>query len=96
LRRRPAPLGQGLANSVGMAIVGRWMAAHFNRPGFEALIDFNIYALCGDGCIMEGISAEAASLAGHLKLSNLCWLYDNNRIMDLATSPLWFFRIFRA
>jgi transketolase len=74
------PLGQGLANSVGMAIAGRWMASHFNRPGFEDLINFNVYALCGDGCIMEGISAEAASLAGHLKLANLCWIYDNNHI----------------
>ncbi len=74
------PLGQGLANSVGMAIAGRWLAARFHRPGFEDLIDFNVYSLCGDGCIMEGISAEAASLAGHLKLSNLCWIYDNNRI----------------
>jgi transketolase len=74
------PLGQGLANSVGMAIAGRWMATHFNRPGFDDLIDFNVYALCGDGCMMEGISAEAASLAGHLGLSNLCWIYDNNHI----------------
>ncbi len=74
------PLGNGLATSVGMAIAGRWMATHFNRPGFEDLIDFNMYAICGDGCIMEGISAEAASLAGHLKLSNLCWIYDNNYI----------------
>jgi transketolase len=74
------PLGQGLANSVGMAIAGRWLAAHFSRPDFEDLINFNVYALCGDGCIMEGISAEAASLAGHLKLSNLCWIYDNNHI----------------
>ena len=74
------PLGQGLANSVGMACAGRWMGAHFNQPGFEDLIDFNVYALCGDGCMMEGISAEAASLAGHLGLSNLCWIYDNNRI----------------
>jgi transketolase len=74
------PLGQGLANSVGMAVAGRWQAAHFHRPGFEDLIDFNVYALCGDGCIMEGISAEAASLAGHLRLSNLCWIYDNNHI----------------
>jgi transketolase len=74
------PLGNGVATSVGMAIAGRWMAAHFNHPGFEDLIDFNVYAICGDGCMMEGISAEAASLAGHLKLSNLCWIYDNNHI----------------
>jgi transketolase len=74
------PLGNGLATSVGMAIAARWMAARFNQPGFEDLIDFNVYALCGDGCMMEGISAEAASLAGHLKLANLCWIYDNNRI----------------
>jgi transketolase len=74
------PLGQGLANSAGMALAGRWMAAHFNKPGFEDLIDFNVYALCGDGCMMEGISAEAASFAGHLGLSNLCWIYDNNHI----------------
>jgi transketolase len=74
------PLGQGLANSVGMAIAGRWQAAHFNQPGFEDLINFNVYAVCGDGCMMEGISAEAASLAGHLRLSNLCWIYDNNHI----------------
>ncbi len=74
------PLGNGLATSVGMALAGRWMATHFNRPGFEDLIDFNVYAICGDGCMMEGISAEAASLAGHLKLSNLCWIYDNNNI----------------
>jgi transketolase len=74
------PLGNGLATSVGMAIAGRWMATHFNRPGFENLIDFNVYAICGDGCMMEGISSEAASLAGHLKLSNLCWIYDNNYI----------------
>jgi transketolase len=74
------PLGNGVAMSVGMAVAGRWMAAHFNQPGFEELIDFNVYALCGDGCMMEGISAEAASLAGHLKLGNLCWIYDNNHI----------------
>lgn len=73
------PLGQGVATSVGMAIAGRWMAAHFNRPGFE-MIDFDVYALAGDGCMMEGISSEAASLAGHLKLANLCWIYDNNHI----------------
>jgi len=73
------PLGQGIANSVGMAIAGRWMAQYFNRPGFT-LFDFNAYAICGDGCLMEGISSEAASLAGHLRLSNLCWIYDNNHI----------------
>lgn len=84
------PLGQGLANSVGMAIAERWTAAHYNRPGFD-LFDYNVYALCGDGCLMEGISDEAASLAGHLKLANLCWIYDSNRITieggtDLAFS----------
>src|SRR5262249_2083624 len=84
------PLGQGLANSVGMAIAGRWLAAHFNQPGFEDLIDFNIYALCGDGCMMEGISAEAASLAGHLGLSNLCWIYDNNHISIEGHTELTF------
>jgi len=84
------PLGQGLANSVGMAIAGRWQAAHFGRPGFEDLIDFNVYALCGDGCMMEGISAEAASLAGHLKLSNLCWIYDNNYVTIEGNTALTF------
>src|SRR6266852_1307660 len=73
------PLGQGLANSVGMAIASRWQAAYFNRPGFE-MFGYRSYALCGDGCMMEGISHEAASLAGHLRLSNLCWIYDNNKI----------------
>jgi transketolase len=73
------PLGQGVATSVGMAIAGRWMAAHFNRPGFE-MFNYNTYALAGDGCMMEGVSGEAASLAGHLGLSNLCWIYDNNKI----------------
>ena len=73
------PLGQGVADSVGMAIAGRWMAGHFNRPGFE-LFNYDVYALAGDGCMMEGLSAEAASLAGHLGLSNLCWIYDSNRI----------------
>jgi transketolase len=84
------PLGQGLATSVGMAIAGRWMAAHFNQPGFEDLIDFNVYALCGDGCMMEGISAEAASLAGHLGLANLCWIYDNNHITIEGHTELTF------
>ena len=73
------PLGQGVATSVGMAMAGRWLAARYNRPGFE-LFDYSVYALAGDGCMMEGITGEAASLAGHLRLSNLCWLYDNNKI----------------
>ena len=73
------PLGQGIATSVGMAIASRWQADRFNRPGFP-LFDFDVYALAGDGCLMEGVSNEAASLAGHLGLSNLCWIYDNNHI----------------
>ena len=73
------PLGQGVATSAGMAIAARMMAAHFNRPDFE-MFDYDVYALCGDGCMMEGVSAEAASLAGHLRLGNLCWIYDNNKI----------------
>lgn len=73
------PLGQGIATSVGMAIAQKWLAAHFNKPGFE-MFDYNIYAVCGDGCMMEGIGSEAASLAGHLELDNLCWVYDNNHI----------------
>ena len=73
------PLGQGVGNSVGMAIASRWLAATFNRPGFE-VFDFNVYAMCSDGDLMEGIGGEAASLAGHLKLSNLCWMYDHNGI----------------
>jgi transketolase len=84
------PLGQGVATSVGMAMAERWMAAHFNRPDFE-MFNFNVYAICGDGDMMEGVSGEAASLAGHLRLSNLCWIYDNNHITieghtDLAFS----------
>jgi transketolase len=73
------PLGQGVGNSVGMAIAGKWLAANFNKPGFD-LFDFHVYAVCGDGDIMEGVAGEAASLAGHLKLGNLCWIYDNNRV----------------
>ncbi len=73
------PLGQGVATSVGMAIAGRWLAKYFNHPDFE-MFNYDVYALAGDGCMMEGISSEAASLAGHLKLSNLCWIYDNNKI----------------
>jgi transketolase len=73
------PLGQGVATSVGMGIGGKWLANRYNRPGFE-IFDYNIYAVCGDGCLMEGVASEAASLAGHLGLSNLCWIYDNNHI----------------
>jgi transketolase len=73
------PLGQGVATSVGMAIGQKWLANRYNLPGFE-IFDYHIYAVCGDGCMMEGISAEAASLAGHLGLDNLCWVYDNNHI----------------
>ncbi len=73
------PLGQGVATSVGMALSAKWLAAHFNRPDFP-MFGFRTYALAGDGCLMEGISGEAASLAGHLGLDNLCWIYDNNRI----------------
>ncbi|MGN6377624.1 MAG: transketolase [Gaiellales bacterium] len=83
------PLGQGVATSVGMAIAGEWQAAHFNRPDFD-LFDYNVYALCGDGDMMEGISSEAASLAGHLRLSNLCWIYDNNRISIEGSTRLAF------
>jgi transketolase len=83
------PLGNGVATSVGMAIAAQWQTAYFNRPGFE-LFDYDVYALAGDGCMMEGISGEAASLAGHLKLSNLCWIYDNNRITIEGNTSLAF------
>lgn len=73
------PLGQGVGNSVGMAMAGLWLGAHYNRPGFD-VFNYNVYAICSDGDMMEGIGSEAASLAGHLKLSNLCWLYDNNSV----------------
>jgi transketolase len=73
------PLGQGVATSVGMAIAEKWLAQRYNRPGFE-IFDYKIYAVCGDGCLMEGISSEAASLAAHLGLDNLCWIFDNNHI----------------
>jgi len=73
------PLGQGVGNSLGMAIAREWLAANFNRPEFE-IFDYNVYAICSDGDLMEGIGGEAASLAGHLKLANLCWIYDNNHV----------------
>jgi transketolase len=73
------PLGQGIATSVGMAIAEKWLAHRYNRSGF-GVFDYGVYAICGDGCLMEGIGSEAASLAGHLGLDNLCWVYDNNHI----------------
>ena len=73
------PLGQGIATSVGMAIARKFLGARYNRPGFD-IFDYNIYAVCGDGCMMEGVGSEAASLAGHLALDDLCWIYDNNHI----------------
>ena len=73
------PLGQGVATSVGMAAARQWLRANYNRPGYD-LFDFNVYALCGDGDMMEGVASEAGSLAGHLRLSNLCWIYDSNRV----------------
>jgi transketolase len=83
------PLGQGVATSVGMAIAETWLASRYNRPGFE-IFDYNIYAVCGDGCMMEGVASEAASLAGHLGLDNLCWIYDNNRITIEGSTNITF------
>ena len=84
------PLGQGCGNSVGMAIASRWLAARYNRPN-ATVFDFNVYAICSDGDMMEGVASEAASLAGHLRLANLCWIYDSNTVTieghtDLAMS----------
>ncbi|MGH8714947.1 MAG: transketolase [Casimicrobiaceae bacterium] len=83
------PLGQGIAASVGMAVAGCWLAATFNRPGFP-LFDYDVYAMCGDGCLMEGIGCEAASLAGHLKLGKLCWIYDDNHMTIEGPTSLAF------
>jgi transketolase len=83
------PLGQGVATSVGMAIAQKWLAHRYNRPGF-ALFDYAVYAVCGDGCLMEGVASEAASLAGHLSLDNLCWIYDNNHITIEGNTQLAF------
>ena len=83
------PLGQGVANSVGMAIAERWLASRYNK-GDQKLIDYRIYAICGDGDLMEGVSQEAASVAGHLKLSNLLWIYDNNHITIEGKTKLAF------
>ncbi len=83
------PLGQGVATSVGMAIARKWLAGRFNRPGFE-MFDYDIYAVCGDGCLMEGVASEAASLAGHLGLDNLCWIFDNNHITIEGSTDITF------
>ncbi len=83
------PLGQGIANSVGMAIAADWLARHFNRPDFT-IFDYDIFALCGDGCMMEGVGSEAASLAGHLRLGNLTWIYDSNHITIEGNTALAF------
>jgi transketolase len=83
------PLGQGVATSVGMAIAEKWLATRYNQPGLE-VFDYSIYAICGDGCLMEGVAAEAASLAGHLSLGNLCWIYDNNHITIEGSTRLAF------
>ncbi len=81
------PLGQGIANAVGMAIAQKWIAARYAKPGFESLFEHHIYAICGDGCLMEGVASEAASLAGHLKLGNICLIYDDNSMsIDGRTS----------
>ena len=83
------PLGQGCGNSVGMAIASKWLAAHYNKPGYE-LFNFNVWTQCSDGDLMEGITNEAASIAGHLKLDNLCWIYDNNHITIEGKTDLAF------
>src|SRR5271156_4649059 len=83
------PLGQGISNSVGMAIARKWLGSRYNKPDFD-LFDYNIYAICGDGCLMEGIGSEAASLAGHLGLDDLCWIYDNNHITIEGNTRLAF------
>src|SRR5262245_60084202 len=83
------PLGQGVATSVGMAIAEKFLAARYNKPGFD-IFDYRIYAVCGDGCLMEGVSSAAASLAGNLGLDNLCWIYDNNHITIEGHTELTF------
>jgi transketolase len=83
------PLGQGIATSVGMAMARKWLASRYNKPGF-AIFNYNIYAICGDGCLMEGVGSEAASLAGHLGLDDLCWIWDNNHITIEGNTSLAF------
>jgi hypothetical protein len=84
-----SPLGQGVATSVGMGIAQKWLASRYNQPGFE-IFNYNIYAVCGAGCLMEGVASEAASLAGHLGLDNLCWVYNNNHITIEGNTRLTF------
>jgi transketolase len=83
------PLGQGIATSVGMAVAQKWLANNYNRPDFD-IFDYKIYAVCGDGCMMEGIGSEAASLAAHLELDNLCWIWDNNHITIEGNTSITF------
>src|SRR6202522_2950519 len=83
------PLGQGIAPSVGMAMAEKFLASRYNKPEF-AIFGYDIYAVCGDGCLMEGVGSEAASLAGHLALDNLCWIYDNNHITIEGNTRLTF------
>ncbi|MGO8915666.1 MAG: transketolase [Stellaceae bacterium] len=83
------PLGQGIATSVGMAMARKWLASRYNRPGFD-IFDYDVYAVCGDGCLMGGVGSEAASLAGHLGLDDLCWVYDNNHITIEGNTRLAF------
>ncbi len=83
------PLGQGIATSVGMAIGQKWLASRYNQPGFQ-VFDYHIYTVCGDGCLMEGVGSEAASLAAHLGLDNLCWIYDNNHITIEGSTRITF------
>ena len=84
------PLGQGVGNAVGMAIAQKWIAGHYGKPGFEGLFDHKVFAICGDGCMMEGVASEAASLGGHLKLNNLCLIYDDNSITIDGNTSLAF------
>jgi len=83
------PLGQGVATSVGMAVAQKWLANRYNRPGFD-IFDYKIYTVCGDGCLMEGVGSEAASLAAHLGLDNLCWVWDNNHITIEGNTSITF------
>src|SRR5437773_460112 len=83
------PLGQGVATSVGMALAQKWLANRYNRPGFN-IFDYKVYTVCGDGCMMEGIGSESASLAAHLGLDNLCWVWDNNHITIEGNTSMTF------